>query len=99
MSDDLKNSWKITEEKPEEKQQDSKPDMVNHPPHYTKGGIETIDVIKAKLGVNYKYYVKGNLMKYSDRLGEKDPWPQELRKIAWYALDCADFIEQQGNEN
>jgi len=28
-------------------------DMVNHPPHYKKGGIETIDFIEAKeLGFN-----------------------------------------------
>ena len=26
-----------------------KPDMVNHPPHYTQGGIETIEYIRAKL--------------------------------------------------
>ena len=97
MSEDLKNSWKTAEEKVEVKQQDTKPDLVNHPPHYTKGGIETIDVIKAKLGVNYKYYVKGNLIKYSDRLGEKDDWVQELGKIAWYANDLREHLK--GNEN
>lgn len=73
-------------------------EMVNHPPHYTKGGIETIDVIKAKLGVNFKYYVKGNLMKYSDRLGEKDSWIQELGKIAWYANDLAEHLKKQGED-
>lgn len=97
MAEDLKNIWKTVEEKVEENQQDNKPDLVNHPPHYTKGGIETIDVIKAKLGVNYKYYVKGNLMKYSDRLGEKDDWVQELGKIAWYANDLREYLK--GNES
>lgn len=97
MAEDLKNTWKTVEEKVEENQQDNKPDLVNHPPHYTKGGIETIDVIKAKLGVNYKYYVKGNLMKYSDRLGEKDDWVQELGKIAWYANDLREYLK--GNES
>jgi hypothetical protein len=97
MSEELKNSWKAVEEKPEVQQEEIKPDLVNHPPHYTKGGIETIDVIKAKLGVNYKYYVKGNLIKYSDRLGDKDDWVQELGKIAWYANDLREYIK--GNEN
>lgn len=92
MSEELKNAWKAVEEK-----QNDKADMVNHPPHYTKGGIETIDVIKAKLGVNYKYYVKGNLIKYSDRLGEKDDWVQELGKIAWYANDLREHLK--GNES
>ena len=69
-------------------------DMIN-PDHYKVGGIETIDVIKAKLGDNYKHYVKGNLMKYSERLGNKDEWSQELRKIAWYALDLADELDRK----
>jgi hypothetical protein len=69
-------------------------DMIN-PDHYKVGGIETIDVIKAKLGDNYKFYVKGNLMKYSERLGNKDAWSQELRKIAWYALDLADELDKK----
>ena len=71
-------------------------DMIN-PDHYKVGGIETIDVIKAKLGDNYKFYVKGNLMKYSERLGNKDEWPQELRKIAWYALDLAEELEKRNH--
>lgn len=66
-------------------------DMIN-PDHYKVGGIETIDVIKAKLGDKFKYYVKGNLMKYSERLGEKDDWVQELKKIAWYANYLADEL-------
>ena len=52
-------------------------------------------MIKAKLGDNYKHYVKGNLMKYSERLGNKDDWSQELRKIAWYALDLADELDRK----
>lgn len=76
----------------------NKDEMVDHPPHYTKGGIETIDVIKAKLGVNFKYYVKGNLMKYADRLGEKDSWIQELGKIAWYANDLREFLKKLGDD-
>ena len=69
-------------------------DMIN-PDHYKVGGIETIDVIKAKHGDNYRHYVKGNLMKYSERLGNKDDWSQELRKIAWYALDLADELDRK----
>lgn len=67
-------------------------DMIN-PDHYKVGGIETIDVIKAKLGDNFKFYIKGNLIKYSERLGEKDDWVQELKKIAWYANHLATELE------
>ena len=68
--------------------------MIN-PDHYKDGGVETIDVIKAKLGDDYKYYVKRNLIKYSQRLGKKDDWAQELRKISWYALDLADELDKK----
>ena len=59
----------------------SPPDPVNHPPHYTKGGIETIDFIEAK-DLNYRL---GNVIKYVSRAGKKDSDPiQDLEKAAWY---------------
>lgn len=61
-----------------------RPDMVNSPPHYTKGGIETIDYIQAKLSPEeYSGYLRGNLLKYASRLGEKDS--DDAGKAAWYA--------------
>ena len=54
---------------------------VNHPPHYTVGGIEVIDFIEAKqLG-----YHLGNVVKYIVRAGHKDTDPlQDLQKARWY---------------
>ena len=43
-------------------------DPINHPSHYTDGGIETIDFIEAK-GLNYNC---GNATKYISRAGKKD---------------------------
>jgi hypothetical protein len=61
-----------------------RPDMVNSPPHYTKGGIEVIDFIQAKLSPEeYRGYLRGNLLKYASRLGEKDS--DDAGKAAWYA--------------
>jgi transposase len=58
-----------------------KPDLVNHPPHYKAGGIETIDFIEAK-DLNYRL---GNVVKYISRAGKKDSDPvQDLEKAAWY---------------
>ena len=31
-------------------------DMVNHPPHYNKNGIETIDAIQAATDDGFEYY-------------------------------------------
>jgi hypothetical protein len=59
-------------------------DMVNSPPHYLTGGIETIDFIQAKLSPEeYRGYLRGNLLKYASRLGEKDS--DDAGKASWYA--------------
>lgn len=55
-------------------------DMVNHPPHYTAGGIETIDFIEAKkLGYNL-----GNVVKYITRSDLKGDCLKDLEKAQWY---------------
>ena len=56
-------------------------DLVNRPPHYRTGGIETIDFIEAK-DLNYRL---GNVIKYVSRAGRKDTDAvQDLEKAAWY---------------
>lgn len=57
-------------------------DPVNHPPHYTAGGIETLDFIEAK-DLNFRL---GNVIKYLARAGKKvggDPI-QDLEKAKFY---------------
>lgn len=55
-------------------------DMVNHPPHYKAGGIETIDFIEAKeLG-----YHLGNVIKYVSRADHKGNKLEDLKKAQWY---------------
>jgi hypothetical protein len=59
-----------------------RPDMVNSPPHYLTGGIETIDYIKAKLTAEeFKGYLRGNVLKYASRKKGGD----DMGKAAWYA--------------
>jgi hypothetical protein len=56
------------------------PDSVNHPSHYTRGGIECIDVIEAwGLG-----FCLGNALKYIARAGHKGDAITDLRKARWY---------------
>ncbi len=56
------------------------PDSVDHPPHYTIGGIEVIDVIEAwALGFH-----RGNAVKYIARAGRKGDELEDLRKARWY---------------
>ena len=56
------------------------PDMVNHPPHYKVGGVETIDFIEAKK-LNYNL---GNVVKYISRHDLKGDRLENLRKAQWY---------------
>ena len=55
-------------------------DPVNHPNHYTVGGIETIDFIEAK-GLNYNL---GNVVKYMTRADHKGNKVEDLQKALWY---------------
>ena len=59
-------------------------DMVNSPDHYTQGGIETYDFIKAK-GLSYEL---GNVVKYVSRANHKGKRLEDLQKARWY-LDAA----------
>jgi Protein of unknwon function (DUF3310) len=61
-------------------------DMINHPPHYTGGGIECIDAIKAALGHGgFVAFLRGQVIKYQWRLGHKDNAAQDAGKARWYA--------------
>ena len=60
---------------------EKKLDIVNSPPHYRAGGVETIDFIEAK-DLNYRL---GNVVKYVSRAGKKDSDPLvDLKKARWY---------------
>lgn len=73
----------------------AKPDMVNSPAHYMKGGIETIAFIKAKLSrQEYIGYLRGNVLKYSSRLGDKDAMEQDAGKLAWYSRELTEFLKE-----
>lgn len=60
---------------------EKKLDLVNKPPHYTTGGVETLDFIEAK-DLNYRL---GNVVKYVVRCGKKNTDPvQDLEKAMFY---------------
>ena len=60
-------------------------DMVNHPSHYTQGGIECIDCIKsATIGkVGIEAFCVGNAIKYLFRYEEKNGI-EDVKKARWY---------------
>jgi hypothetical protein len=59
-------------------------DMVNHPPHYTAGGIECIEAIRAALTPDeFRGHCKANAMKYIWRERYKGG-DESIRKAIWY---------------
>ena len=58
-------------------------DMVNHPPHYNQGGIETIEAIKAALGDGFTAYLTGNILKYLWRYNHKNGL-EDVKKAQFY---------------
>jgi len=67
--------------------------MVDHPPHYMVGGIETIDFIQAKLTRDeFVGYLKGNVLKYGSRIGSKGAAVLDAGKLAWYAAKLQDVL-------
>lgn len=60
-------------------------DQVNHPNHYTSGGIECIDAIRASMSPDeFRGLLKGNVIKYVWRYRLKGKPVQDLEKAAWY---------------
>lgn len=71
-------------------------DPVNSPTHYTSGGIETIDFIRAKLAEEqFQGFLLGNTLKYLARYGKKDTALVDAKKARWY-LDKL-ISTQEGN--
>ena len=66
-------------------------DNVNHPSHYTEGGIECIEAIEAQLTPEeYKGYLKGNVAKYIWREKHKGGI-ESLKKAQWYLNKLVDL--------
>lgn len=78
------------------KEQDDKPDMVNHPQHYTQGGIECIDALKAatvdKCGI--EAVCVANVIKYCWRY-EKKNGIEDVRKAKFYLDRLLKELESQ----
>lgn len=79
-------------------------DAVSHPSHYTSGGIECIDAMKAMLAgyeqeqITTKYYwhfLAGQVLKYLWRWPLKERPLQDLKKARWYLDRLITDVENQ----
>jgi hypothetical protein len=70
-------------------------DVVNHPSHYTEGGVECIEAIEAQLShEEYRGYLKGCIAKYVWRERHKGGL-ESLKKARWY-LERLIELEEPG---
>jgi len=71
-------------------------DEINHPAHYTAGGIEVIDFLEAW---DLPFHL-ANAIKYICRAGRKDKnkTSEDLRKAIWYINRYIDFLLKSGQK-
>lgn len=70
-------------------------DLVNHPPHYTAGRVETIDVIEDTIQHAPDVvagYLQGQVIKYISRLWLKGNALQDAQKAGWYLQRLQDYL-------
>lgn len=74
------------------------PDMVNHPPHYTRGKVETIDALESAVeGLEGKEAgLTWNVIKYMWRWKFKGNPLQDLRKAEFYLKRLIKHVEEEG---
>lgn len=84
--------------------QPSKTSAVEHPSHYTSGGIECIDAMKAMLAGYeqakiatkfYWHFLSGQVLKYLWRWPLKERPLQDLKKARWYLDRLITDVENQ----
>ena len=71
-------------------------DMVRDPKarYYDAGGLETIDIIKAKLTPDqYRGWLLGNLIKYSCRANHKGQFNRDVEKVKFYSAEMFKVLE------
>lgn len=63
--------------------------------YYDQGGIETLEIIRAKLtSEQFRGYVLGNIIKYACRLNWKGQEERDVEKVHNYSS----FLMEQGKE-
>lgn len=71
-------------------------DPVNHPSHYTNGGIECIDAIQAATEHlnGFEGLLTGQVIKYCWRWKLKELPVQDLKKARWYLDKLIEYLEK-----
>ena len=72
------------------------PDKINSPKHYTAGGIETIDFMKAKATPEeFRGYLRLTVMKYLSRGPYKENALEDYKKARWFLNRLIEELENE----
>ena len=72
-------------------------DQIDHPSHYTHGGVECIDAIRAALGrEGFIAFLRGQVIRYQWRIGHKENDAQDAGKARWYAAKLEEVLKEGG---
>ena len=89
------NKSETKEEKVEKKAED----MVNHPSHYTSGGVECIDAITSALSSyedSVDSWLVGQVIKYLWRAPLKGKYDEDIKKAQFYLNRLVEKIDKKG---
>lgn len=71
-------------------------DEISQPKHYTVGGFEAIDVVRAKLThEEFVGFCKGNVLKYLMRANYKEHHDKDIGKAEWYMKELNNAIRNR----
>ena len=86
----------IKKRPPKEAEKDNRNDLVNSPDHYTVGGYEAIDVMKAKLTrEQFIGHLLATSLKYLMRFNYKEKKLLDAGKAAWYVNRLVQELEEE----
>ena len=97
---DIEKNYEIifgnNEDMDEEKKSE---DMVNHPSHYTSGGVECIDAITSALSSyedSVDSWLVGQVIKYLWRAPLKGKYEEDIKKAQFYLNRLVEKIDKNG---
>jgi hypothetical protein len=71
-------------------------DNINHPSHYNKGKMETIELIRnAMSSTEFEGYLQGNIIKYISRYRYKNSPLEDVKKAEWYIKRLIQELDNQ----
>lgn len=100
---DIEKNYEIifgnAEDTEEEKVEKESEDMVNHPSHYTHGGVECIDAITSALSSyedSVDSWLVGQVIKYLWRAPLKGKYEEDIKKAQFYLNRLVEKIDKNG---